>query len=274
MGCVARNLDRVVLALALGCLGAVAGAQETTLRSLSTQNEARAFAAVGRLDSANGGYCTGTLISPDVVLTAAHCVFDAETAEMVKPGAMRFRAGLTRGKVAAERTVVQVIPHERFDPSAGFNGDNVIYDVALVRLEKPIPVQDVAPFVVHRGPIGDGPVSVVSYGKGRDDMLTRQNRCKVLQRHKRLIAMDCDVTYGSSGAPVFTHLNGRGRILSVISGIGHHYGEKVSFGMELPEAIEGLKVRLRSSAPRPKAKVRRLGLGDGKVTTGAKFVRP
>lgn len=262
------------LAFAIAGGTAPVDAQTTGLRGLSTQNDARAWTAVGRLDTKDVGFCTGTLIAPDVVLTAAHCVYDLQTGKRIAPNAMTFRAGLTRGKVTAERMVVQVVPHEGFIPRAGLSAENVINDVALLRLETPIPVQQVSPFVVHSGPIEKGPVSVVSYGKGRSDVLSRQKQCEVLERYDRLIAMDCDVTFGSSGAPVFTHLNGRGRILSVVSGMGHHQGKKVSFGMELSPVVAHLKSRMRATAPRPKATVRRLVVGGARTTTGAKFVKP
>ena len=267
--------DLRISVLALGLLVSTPVASETTrLHGLVTQNDARAWVAVGRLDSAKGGFCTGTLIAPDVVLTAAHCVFDMKTGDVVGPNAMTFRAGLTRGEVSAERIVAQVVPHENFDPIAGLNAENVVHDVALLRLDRPIPVQDVPPFVVHSGPIEKGPVSVVSYGKGRSDRLSRQKQCAVLERYDRLIAMDCDVTFGSSGAPVFTHLNGRGRILSVVSGMGHRAGKKVSFGMELSSVVRHLKSRMRATAPRPKATVRRLIVGAERPTGGAKFIKP
>lgn len=268
------NMRGLCAALGLLAMAGTATAETTRLHGLVTQNDARAWVAVGRLDTAGGGFCTGTLIAPDVVLTAAHCVYDMKTGVLAKASAMTFRAGLTRGQVSAERRVAQVVPHEGFEPATGLNAENVVNDVALLRLETPIPVQDVPPFAVHSGPIEKGPVSVVSYGRGRSDRLSRQKQCKVLERHDRLIAMDCDVTFGSSGAPVFTHLNGRGRVLSVVSGMGHYHGKKVSFGMELSTVVAQLKSKMRATAPRPKATVRRLVVGGARTTSGAKFVKP
>lgn len=262
------------ICLAVLALASPAVGQSTLLQGLSTQNDARAFRAVGRLDTAQGGFCTGTLITPDVVLTAAHCVYDMQRGTLTKAGSITFRAGFTRGAVAAERRVAQVMPHERFQPLAGLTAGNVVYDVALLRLETPIAVQDVPPFVVHSGPIEPGPVSVVSYGRGRSDLLSRQKECAVLRRFERLITMDCDVTFGSSGAPVFTHLNGRGRVLSVVSGMGRQGGEKVSFGMELDTVVRHLKSKLRANTPRPSATVRRLVVSGARPTGGAKFVKP
>jgi protease YdgD len=270
-----RSWQHILTCAATAAMLAVpALAQNTRLQGLTTQNDARAFVAVGRLDTRNVGFCTGTLISPDVVLTAAHCVYDMNTGQLSDSSEMRFRAGLTNGKVAAERAVAQVVPHPGFDPMAGLNAQNVISDVALLRLASPIPVQEVPPFVVHSGPIEKGPVSVVSYGRGRAEALSRQKQCKVLERYARLITMDCDVTFGSSGAPVFTHLNGRGRVLSVVSGMGHRQGQKVSFGMELDSVVKDLKAKMRATAPRPKATVRRLVVGGARTSTGAKFVKP
>ena len=269
-----RVVVRITAAIALcsALLAAPAQAQSTKLRKLDTENDALAWQSVGRLDIGKGGYCTGTLIAPDLVLTAAHCVYQNSDGAPVKPENLTFRAGLTHGQVAARRVVAQIEAHQGYDPHVGHNLQNIRHDIALVRLAAPIPTHELNPFAVFSGSLPQGPVSVVSYGRGRSDTLSRQNQCEVLGRQQGLIAMDCDVTFGSSGAPVFTHLNGRGQIASVISGGGTFNGKELALGMALPKLVSDLKRQMRANKPRPKAQVRRLGVGGDKSTSGAKFV--
>lgn len=267
-----KNLGLIIaICGTIAVLGGDAAAQSTTkLRGLDSQNEAMAWRAVGRLDSRDG-YCTATLIAPDLLLTAAHCVYDGRGKAMTADD-LKFQAGLTHGAAAALRTVAQIEAHAGYDPHTGVNAQNVRHDVALVRLAEPIPAYELAPFPVFAGKIPDGAVSVVSYGRGRSDALSRQKACQVIRHRDSIVTMDCDVTFGSSGAPVFTHLNGRGQIASVISSIGTRGGRKVAFGMALPEVVSTLKRQMRANKPQPKARVRRLGVGANKGSTGAKFV--
>jgi protease YdgD len=249
-----------------------AQAQSTKLRQLNTGNDALAWQSVGRLDIGKNGYCTGTLIASDLVLTAAHCVYDKSTGARVTPENLAFQAGLTNGEASARRSVSQIEAHSGYDPHAPHNLQNVRHDIALVRLAEPIPTFELDPFTVFSGTLPQGAVSVVSYGRGRSDALSRQNQCEVLGRQDGLVVLDCDVTFGSSGAPVFTHLNGRGQIASVISGGGTFSGKQVALGMALPQLVSDLKQQMRVNKPRPKAQVRRLTVGGNRSSSSAKFV--
>lgn len=248
-------------------------AQESGLRRLTDRDDLLGWEAVGRLDLAGQGYCTGTLIAPDLVLTAAHCVYDAKktlyTAEKIL-----FRAGLRDGVAIAERRALQVVAHPEYAPERGSNLENVRSDVALIRLAEPINSTDADPFILHSGTGHGAQISVTSYGQGRDEALSRQRHCNLLLEERDIMVIDCNVTFGSSGAPVFSLVGGRGRILSIISGGGNFGGERVAFGMALTDRVSELKAALRRMpVTAPDRQIKRLRLGTGDRASGAKFLR-
>ena len=52
-------------------------ADTSDLTSLETLDQGRDWMAVGRLSYKNGqSFCTATLVAPDLILTASHCVYD------------------------------------------------------------------------------------------------------------------------------------------------------------------------------------------------------
>lgn len=249
----------------------LAAAQSTALTALDRDDAARGWEAVGRLDTGDG-FCSATLIAPELVLSAAHCVFDADGRSLA-PEAITFRAGLRNGTAAATRQVARLAAHPGFTPGGALTAQNIAHDLALLELAAPVPSHEIAPFALHGEAVRAGPVSTVSYGQGRAELPSRQRQCRLLDRQGGVLMFDCDVTFGSSGAPVFSHLNGRGRILSVISGMARlSDGRQVSVGPHLPSLLADLKRDLRSRAQPPAAQIRRLQVGQNGAA-GAKFVR-
>ena len=249
----------------------------TALRGMASENDALVWQAVGRLDAEEVGFCTATLIAPELVLTAAHCVYASQTRRLLQPEELTFRAGLRKGQVAAERKISQIEPHPNYDPRTGVTIKNIRHDVALLRLAEPIPTHELDPFVLHNREVSSGPVSVVSYGRNRETLPSRQDVCQVIDAQRGIMMMNCDVTFGSSGAPVFSHANGRGQIVSVISGGGYHDGKRVTYGMSLPRVVAELKQQIWANKEKPVASINRIQVGSGtsgQRIGGAKFVRP
>ncbi len=265
-----RLFFSVVFGLSLVATASLAQIAEK--RRLTDRDDLYGWEAVGRLDIGDQGFCTGTLIAKDIVLTAAHCALDKATGKPFKPGEVTFRAGLSDGKALAERKVIQIASHPDFVANAPVSAPRVRIDVALMRLEEPIPYAIADPFALHSGRVAGNEISVASYGRGRAEAITRQRTCKILQRAQGLISFNCDVTFGSSGSAILAKNGPRWQILSVVSAVGYDGRNKVGYGMELAGIVSELKAILRRDAPRPTATIRRLQPGSAKSSSGAKFI--
>lgn len=131
------TLALVVLAVPLACaeqLGPEAARADGEIRGGEVE---KGHPAVGLLVFASGGICSGTLIAPDVVLTAGHCVDEGKIPEA-------FYTGQGRASERAAEATPEMI---RYDVEAGEPVPGYVVaeacpklglDVGLVKLRAPV----------------------------------------------------------------------------------------------------------------------------------------
>ncbi|MEL7281724.1 MAG: trypsin-like serine protease [Pseudomonadota bacterium] len=229
------------LAVIMLCFGGSATAQATQTSGQSVA--VPGWEAVGRLNISGRSMCTGALIAPDLVLTAAHCLYDVHTGRAVDARKIEFASGLNEGTAKAVRRVSRAIISDEYVHHKG-KDVQIGADLALLVLETPISRNVVRPLATEKRPAQGDSVLIISYTKFSSGKQIVAQPCYILARKHDSVVTSCQVEFGASGAPVFAvQGGGQPRLVSVISSKAAMGNRQVSLGTVLDRALERLIAR-------------------------------
>ena len=215
-----RRWAAALLAVAALCAADPAAALERgPLDAMS-----RPWSALGRVNAAGTSYCSGTLVGPALVLTAAHCVFDFRNHRWWPVNDISFVAGYLRGKWVGTSRAKRVIRNESVlfvDRHPALTA--VPGDWALIELEAPI--GNVAGWLpLARTPLPPPGTLTLQAGYRRDRPYAPELSppCRILETSPSdLIFHDCVVPEGGSGSPLLVVDGGVLRVIGVHSAQVH-----------------------------------------------------
>lgn len=195
------------------------------------------FAAVGRIENnRTNGSCTGSLIAEDVVLTAAHCVHAARGSRYV------FR--LSDDPDLPTFAVKQIVWHPLYAEFIRQKLRRVRFDIAVVQLAEKVPASRALPFATSQEAMLGEELSIVSWRK-LDREVPRKRDCLTIEGAiPGLVALDCAVVGGESGAPVLRKTATGHELVSVISSQSTLQGRPIAYASDVRLRVPPLLERL------------------------------
>jgi protease YdgD len=200
--------------------------------------------AIGRVNFASlqqRSHCTGTLVAEDVVLTAAHCLYNAARKAWIPPESLRFVAGYQRGAGVAVAGVRRYVLDPGQDPASRAFRGGIPGDWALLVLEAPLGRQ-VGVLPLAAAP-SRGQIALAGYAGLRPHVLSLATGCGPAHEagpDGAVLVTGCAAMQGDSGAPLLVLSDTGPVVLGVLSAVASTDGGPRALGIPAERVVEAL----------------------------------
>ena len=159
------------------------------------------WSSVGKIYNSARSSCTGSVIAPDKVLTAAHCLFNRATSRFLQPDALHFLLGYKGGEYRSHARVASYVLGTNYKPDEATK--SILADWAILVLTEPLS-KSTMPFTLAESPSVAGErIMVGGFSQRYPFKMTADTDCAVRGvLPTGLIVHDCAVMHGVSGAPL------------------------------------------------------------------------
>jgi protease YdgD len=202
------------------------------------------WSSLGRINVIAGygrGLCTGTLIAPRRVLTAAQCLFNDSVNGWVKPSSVHFLIGQEKDKflghsivetfVIAPEFAYKLSERPRFDM---IDPKMVRHNWAILTLRYEVTGKPVPILAIEHSDLPSfesaGQFALAGYASDREYVLSLHKGCPVMidPADPGIITHMCD-TVGQSGAPILVLSDSSAKVIGIHSSVVQQFEPNVGY---------------------------------------------
>lgn len=186
-------------------------------RRVEVDAAAAPWHSLAKVQSNIGTRCTGALVGPRRILTAAHCLFNPRTQRFLPASSLHVLFGYERGDFMIDARVADVIRSDAYNPLHPREDFAADWAILVLDQDAPgtVPPLAIAPDVPPPGTA----VALGGYSQDKAQIITADTNCTVLGTNRvangAVLIHNCTGTRGTSGAPLLALKDGNWQVVGV-----------------------------------------------------------
>jgi protease YdgD len=175
---------------------------------------------IGKLRVTGQQSCTATLVGPNTIITAAHCIYNRKTKAYFQPSDIHFLAGAQQKTLVAQSVATSYTVATKHLPEGQFDEKALLTDWALVTLKEPIGCMLGALKIAAPEQATKHKLMTAGYPMSDSSQLNAATQCLFALPPKRgsmIRLKNCALEHGDSGAALLATHDKKTRIIGVIS---------------------------------------------------------